>query len=104
MGIQGQVVGQQIDIVRQQGGQAFFHPTGDAATLVAPKQTMVDQQGMGLGVNGIVNEGQTCAHTTHQATNLQRPFDLQSIGTIVLEPLGRQKPIDVGDQGLTLDH
>ena len=59
MGVQWQVIGQQIDIVLQQQSQSCFQPSRHRTRLVAPKQTMVNQQSVGTGVNGRLDQGQT---------------------------------------------
>ena len=47
VGVQGQVVGQQIDVGADQSGHALAQPAGQAPVMTAPKQAVVDQQGIG---------------------------------------------------------
>ena len=49
VGIQWQMVGVQIDVMRQQQSQALLHPAGYAAVLATPKQPMVNKYGISLG-------------------------------------------------------
>ena len=37
VGIEWQMVGKQVDVMRQQQGQPLFHPAGDAAILPTPE-------------------------------------------------------------------
>ncbi len=59
VGVQWQVIGQQIDFVLQQQRQTCFKPPRHRTRLVAPKQTMVNQQSVGTGVNGRLDQCQT---------------------------------------------
>ena len=56
MCIQRQVIGQQVDVVRQQQGQSLLHPTGDGAVLPAPEQAMVNQQSVRAFFNSRFNQ------------------------------------------------
>lgn len=93
VGIQRQVVGIQVDVVRQQQLQALLHPARDAAVLPAPEQAVVHKNGISAGGNGCLNQRTAGGHATDDARDLGLAFDLQAIGAIVLEALGLQQAV-----------
>jgi hypothetical protein len=47
VGVERQVVGEQVDVVREQQGQPLLHPAGDADVLAAPEQAVVHEDRVG---------------------------------------------------------
>ena len=70
MGVEWQVVGQQIDIVRQQQRQALLEPTGHAAVMAAPEQTMVNQQSIRTLRDRRFDQSATRCHPRYDFLNL----------------------------------
>ena len=84
------MVGVQVDVVRQQSLQAFFHPAHYAAVLSTPKQTMVHKNGVGFGGNGGINQFTAGRDTRNNFLNVTPSLDLQTVGSVVLELFGLQ--------------
>ena len=90
VGVQRQVVGKKVDIVRQQQRQALAHPAGHAAVVAAPKQTVVHQDRISvLGHSGL-NQGQTGGHTAHQLAHRAPTLNLQAVGAVIFKARGLQ--------------
>ena len=89
--IQRQVVGQEVDLVSQQARQALFHPAGDAPILAAPKQTMVNQQGIRSGLDGGVDQRQAGGDARDHMADGVTAFHLQAVGAVIFEALRLQQ-------------
>ena len=83
MRVQRQVIGQQVDVVGQQPGQALLHPACHSPILTAPEKAVVHQDGIGTGSDRCINQGQTGGHAGNQATYLCLALHLQTIGSVV---------------------
>jgi len=103
MCVQGQVVCDQVDVVLQQTLQTLLHPTRDGAVLAAPKQTVVHQDRVGLGVDRRIDQSATRRHARDQVRNVRAPFDLQTVGAIVFEFFGLQHAVQGGEQIAAMD-
>ena len=88
----------QVDIVRQQQGQALLHPAGDAAVLTAPKQTMVHKHSIRPASHSRLDQRQAGRHARDNALNPLTTFDLQAIGAEILETLGLQQGVKSAQQ------
>ena len=104
MRIQWQVVGIQIDVVCQQSLQALFHPTHHTAILPAPKQTVVHQHSVGLGMNGGIDQLAAGRDARHHFVNLTATFHLQAIGSIVFKSFRLQQLVKRLKQRLGICH
>ena len=93
VGIQRQVVGEQVDVVGQQQRQALLHPAGDPAVPAAPEQAVVHKNRIGLRRNGRLDERAAGRDAGDDFANLRPPLDLQAIGAVVLEALGLQQRV-----------
>jgi len=93
MGVQRQVVGKQVDVMRQQQLQPLLEPAGHAAVLSAPEQAVVHEDGIGLRGDGRFDQRAAGAHAADDACNLGPAFDLQAVGAVVLEALGLQQAV-----------
>ncbi|MNT12775.1 hypothetical protein D3C72_1477180 [compost metagenome] len=93
VGIQRQVVGIQVDVVRQQQLQALLHPARHTAVLPTPEQAVVHKNGISAGGNGCLDQRTAGGHATHDARDLGLAFNLQAVGAIVLEALGLQQAV-----------
>ena len=94
MGVQRQVVGEQVDVVREQQGQALLHPAGDAAILAAPEQAVVHKDGVGLGLHRRLDQGAAGSDARNQPPHVFLALHLQPIGPVVLEPLGLEQAVE----------
>ena len=83
VGIQRQVVGQQVDVVGDQGFDALVHPAGDATILPAPEQAVVNQQRIGTGGNRRLNQCQTGRDSGDQMGHTGAALHLQAVGAVV---------------------
>jgi hypothetical protein len=95
--VQRQVVGQQVDVVRQQALQALLHPAGDGAVLPAPEQAVVHQDGIGIRRDGGVDQRAAGGDAADQRRS-PAPFHLQPVGAVVPETLGLQFGVQGGEQ------
>ena len=102
--VQGQVVGQQIDVVGQQQADPLLHPAGDAPIHAAPEQAVMHEDGIGPGLDRSFDQGATGRHTADDAANLALAFDLQAVGPVVLEAFGLQQAIKLGQKVVSQDH
>jgi hypothetical protein len=78
--IERQVVGEQVDVVRQQQGQALLHPAGDAPVLAAPEQAVVHEDGVGAGGDGRLDQRAAGGHAGDDAPDLGRPSTCRPLG------------------------
>ena len=95
MGIQWQVVGQQVDIVGNQPGDPLSKPTREPTVLTSPEQPMVHQDRIGTLSNRRLNQLQTGGNTSDQSLNDVTPLHLQAIRPIILEALHAQKAAQI---------
>jgi hypothetical protein len=86
--IERQVVREQVDVVAQQQAQALLHPAGDAAVLAAPEQAVVNEDGVGLGVDRGLDERPAGGHAGDDLAHHGAALDLQAVGSVVLEAPG----------------
>ncbi len=103
MRVQRQVIGKQIDIVRQQQGQALFHPAGHTAILPAPEQAVVHEDRIGLHVDCSFDQRSARGHAGNDLADLGPPFHLQPVGTVIRETLGLQNGVESLEQYTTPD-
>ena len=101
MGIQRQMVGKEIDVVGQQQADALLEPARDAAIHAAPEQAVVHEDGIGLRLDGRLDQRAAGRHPADDAADLAAPLHLQAVGTIVLEALGLQQTVEVGQEFLS---
>ena len=94
MGVQWQVVGEQVDVMLQQQRQPLLHPASHAAILATPEQSVVHQDGSGLRIDCRLDQRTAGGDTSDQAPNFGPAFDLQAVGAIVAEQLRLQQAIE----------
>jgi hypothetical protein len=104
MGVQWQVVGQQIDVMRQQQSQPLFEPSGHATVVTAPKQSMVNEQSIRIVSNGGFNQSATGSHARNDFFYFRAPFDLQTVRAIVFEQLRLQQLIAISQYVVAMGH
>ena len=103
MGIQWQVIGKQIDVMRQQQAYALLEPTGNPTIHAAPEQAVVHKDGVGLGVDGRLDQRTAGRDAADDAADLAFAFHLQAIGPVVLESFGLQQPVEDGKEVVSLN-
>ena len=79
------MVGEQIEIVAQQGLQALLLHAGNAAVLVFPEITVVDQHRIGLFHQCRIQQRLTGGHPGDNAANLLAALDLQAVRAVIPE-------------------
>ncbi|MOA21647.1 hypothetical protein D3C78_1421500 [compost metagenome] len=95
------MVGEQIDVVRQQQAQTLLHPARDAAVVAAPEKTVVDKNGIGTQVDGGLDQRAAGSDATDQPGDAGLAFNLQTVGPVVLEALGLQQVVEAAQQVLS---
>ena len=80
MRIERQVVGEQVDVVAEQQARRCFIQPGDAAVLAAPEQAMVDEDRVGLGVDGRLDQGPAGGDAGDDLAHLVRPSTCRPLG------------------------
>ena len=103
VGIQRQVVGEEVDVVRQQARQTLLHPAGHTAILSAPEQAVVHEDSVGTGRHGGVDEGKAGGHAGDDLAHRRFALDLQAIGAVVTEECRLQQGVESGEQLLAGD-
>ena len=97
--IQRQVVGEQADVVLEQGLQAALLHTRDAGVLAFPEITVVDQDQIGLGFNGRIEQRLAGSDAADDAHHLRAAFDLQTVGAIIGDFRTGQVTVGFFDEG-----
>lgn len=102
MGVQGQVIGEEVDIPAQQGRQALFAKAGDPAILAPPEPAVVHQHPVRLLGHRRIQQGLAGGHPADQTAYGFPAFHLQAVWAIILETAGFQKLIQIGRQCVSL--
>ena len=87
MRVQRKVIGKQIDVMRQQQGQALLHPASHTPILGAPEQSVVDKNGVRVRCNGGLNQGTAGTDAGNDPVHLGTTLHLQAIGAVVAKSL-----------------
>ena len=85
MQIQRQVVGQQADIVLEQGFQAALLHTGNARVFAFPEVAVMHQHQISLGLDCGIQQCLAGGHATDYTHHLRAAFDLQAIGAVIAD-------------------
>jgi hypothetical protein len=93
--IERQVVGEQVDAMRQQQLDALLQPAGDAAVLVLPEQAVVHEQRIGLVRDRRLDHRAARGDAGDDAADLFPALDLQTVRPIIPEPADLQRGIQV---------
>ena len=104
MGVQRQVVCEQVNVMGQQQSQALTQPAGHPPVVAAPEQTMVHKNRIGILSNGCLDQRQAGGDARHQFAHRAPPLHLQAIGPIVFEALGLQHGVKSRKQGKVFGH
>jgi len=94
VGVQRQVVGEQIDVVTQEQAQALPHPADHPGVLPAPEQAVVHEDGIGLGMDRRLDQRPAGGHAGDDLAHRGAAFDLQAVGSVVLESLGCEQQVE----------
>jgi hypothetical protein len=85
VGIQRQVIGQQADVMPQQGRQATPFHAGDRDRLVLPEVAVMHQYQVSLPGDRLVEQRLTSGDAAHHPHDSVTAFDLQAVEGVVLE-------------------
>ncbi|MNK78159.1 hypothetical protein D3C87_977790 [compost metagenome] len=85
MVIQRQVESHQVDVGAKQPFQARMFLADDPGVLVFPEIAVMDQDGIGAGLDRRVDEGQAGRHAGHHVGDLRSTLHLEAVRAIVLE-------------------
>ncbi|MNI67762.1 hypothetical protein D3C73_1234110 [compost metagenome] len=99
MQIQWQVIGQQADVVLEQGFQPTLLHAGDAGVLTLPEIAVVHQHQVSLCFDGGVQQRLAGSDATDDAHDLRATFDLQAVGAIIGDPGAAQVTVGFFDEG-----
>jgi hypothetical protein len=102
MGIERQVISQQVDVGGQQAAQALAPDAGHPAILALPEPAVVHQDGIGIALDGSLKQRLAGRDAGHQANDLGTSFHLQTIWAIIPEPSGLQQPVQIIHQFFAL--
>ena len=83
MRIKRQVVGQQVDLVREQQSKAAPTRTDHPHVVALPEKSMVHQNRIGAGRDCGLDQRQARGHTRDQAQNLSLSFHLHAVWAII---------------------
>ncbi|CFP59723.1 Uncharacterised protein [Bordetella pertussis] len=103
VGIQRQVIGQQVQFVAQRQRQAGAARAEHAAVLVAPEPAVVHQHRVGAALDRRAQKRLGGRHAGDNVRDLGLAFDLQPVGTIVLESRRLQRAVQPVGQLADMD-
>ena len=98
------MVGQEVEVVAHEAGHPLAQPARQAAVLTAPEQPVVDQQRVGPGLDGRVDESQAGGDPRDEAAHLAATLDLQAVRPIIPESVRRQQRAQAGLEFACFDH
>ncbi|CAM2149334.1 hypothetical protein PT2222_210077 [Paraburkholderia tropica] len=93
--VERQMVGKQVEVVREQCLQATIFAPRDLRRLVLPEVAVMDQHGVGAPLERGFQKGQRGGHAGRDLLHAPPPFHLQPIRAVVLEPPGFQKIVQI---------
>ena len=88
MRIERQVIGQQADVVGEQGFQPLAADAGDAAILALPEVAVMDENGIGSARDCGVEQRLAGGHAGNDTPYLGASFHLQPVWAIIAEVRG----------------
>ncbi|MNI71592.1 hypothetical protein D3C73_1274730 [compost metagenome] len=99
MQIQRQVIGQEADIVLEQGLQAALLHPGDTWVFALPEIAVVHQHQIGIGLYRGIQQRLAGSDATDNAHHLRTAFDLQAIGAVIGDFGAVEVTVGFFDQG-----
>ena len=98
------MVARQIDVVRQQCGNALFLPAGNHGRLAFPEHAVVHQQHLRVAGGGKINRRARCGDGGHDGADFVRAFHLQAVGRVIAETGALQQFVQMGLQLVAGNH
>ena len=95
MGIERQVIGEQVDIARQQRRQPRLANSRYAPVLTAPEIAVVHDDGIGIARHRRVKQSLTGRDAGDDAANLAPPFHLQTVWAIIAVSIHLQQFVEI---------
>ena len=90
------MVGEKVDVVGEQQFQPLFHPPGHHTRLTAPKQAVVNEDGIGIGMNSGFYQCTAGGDAGDDFANVRFAFNLQAVGAVIGEALGLEQAVEGG--------
>src|SRR5690606_31156235 len=81
--IQRQMVADDVQAMRQRKREPGLAGTDDPRILALPEPPVVDQNGIGVALDGSAQQCLGCGDTGNDAADGIAPFDLQAVGAII---------------------
>lgn len=101
MRIEREVIGEEVDVVRQQGTDAAAADTGDAPILALPEPAVMDEQRIGTARDGGVDQCLAGGNAGNDALHGSASFHLQTVWAIIPEARRFQRCVQVALQFIT---
>jgi hypothetical protein len=98
VGIEGQMVGEQIDVVTKKCRQTLPTHSGDTTVLPTPEVTMMDQHRIRPARHRCIQKRLARRHATHNAPHLRPSFHLQAVWAIILEACHLEQSVEIALQ------
>ncbi|MNT10397.1 hypothetical protein D3C72_1452270 [compost metagenome] len=93
------MVGQQAQVIVEQGLQATLLHAGNARVLTLPEIAVVHQHQVGIGFNRRIQQRLAGSDAADDASNLRPPFYLQAIRAVILDFCAAKVAFGFLDQG-----
>jgi hypothetical protein len=104
VGVQGQVVGREVEVVLEQGPQALGEHRREARGQEVPEEPVVDEDELRVELHGPLEQPALRAHGAHHPAHLAPAGHLEPVRTEVAEALGLEELVEVGDQLVDARH
>ena len=95
MDVQRQVIGEQVEFVRDEQRDARAAGAGEAGILALPEIAVVHQDGIRVVCERALNQFEACGHAAYDAADFTTPFHLQPIWAIIPKSGDLQQAVQV---------
>jgi len=97
--VEGEMVGDQGDVVGQQQPDSLAEAPGDPRRFTRiPQNAVVDDDGVGLTVDGAGEQSPRGGHSRHNPRHMTGALDLQTVGTVVPDGFDIEEFIEIGNE------
>ena len=95
MHVEREVVGEQADVVGEQGAQPPTPETGHAAVVALPEQAVMNEDGVMTTGDREVEQRLARGHPAQHAQHLGASFHLQTVWAIILQPWSVEQGVEM---------